>query len=757
MNQVDLWGKETMPSSSENKKNARQSKAERESDMLPEKLGKAIKLPVPDYTDPSRKLTCLEADFPIAQINALSNLEGNAGKPIYQMSKWWARRRSSVFRSMLIAAATEAPDDPNEAAKLVWDHYYCNHQKAGSFKKLKVLDCFMGGGTTLVEGSRLGMQMTGVDLNPVAWFVVKNELACSDPEQVKALFAHIEEEVKPQIQPFYTTTCPRGHQGRWIDVENGEVVSVDPIDLPKEQRSRYRWEGPEVIYTFWAKHGPCQSKGCGHRTPVFRTPVIAEKKLSTGYAELACPGCGTTFHAELGESRMAPGAERVVVEGDTPFTELNQKFARLLNDYDKGNANDTWERALALKAAASQEPGLCCPQCNTFAGKRLADVFERHAQPNLRATARKKKDLLLKKKSVQMYLLIHPEWMKGASGFVGKDELGGWAGAPVESTSAWFNRRKEHLQVVEVRGKSLPDTVILEDSTTIETVQGTVPRLAHFTCASCGREGNLLDSVRPTEHTAPVMAYALQCHCPECDAEGYTYGGRYFKAPNEHEVSRLIEAENEWANRSETDLSEYWVRSEIYRYSDGSPTNTSMLQNQYGWGYTHWWKMFNPRQLIVHSQILKTITEAPEDTWSLDVREQALGAFQQYLRNQNMFIFWNLQRDTPEPMFSNANYHPKMHVIENCVFNYLGRGNWQSSSAKCVEGVEWAISPWELIVSEGENTKSEKGYPEDALIPGNSLYCGSSTNLSVVGNGQFDIVITDPPFGDPDRFQIQQI
>ncbi|GAH73726.1 unnamed protein product, partial [marine sediment metagenome] len=72
---------------------------------------------------------CLEVDFPIAPINALSNLEGNAGKPIYQMSKWWARRRSSVFRSLLIAAATESPDDPTQAAKLVWDHYYCNHEK----------------------------------------------------------------------------------------------------------------------------------------------------------------------------------------------------------------------------------------------------------------------------------------------------------------------------------------------------------------------------------------------------------------------------------------------------------------------------------------------------------------------------------------------------------------------------------------------------------------------------------------------------
>ena len=278
-----------------NKKKVRTSPAVNHSGLLPENLGKAIRLPVPDFSDPNRKPTCLEADFPIAQINALSNLEGNAGKPIYQMSKWWARRRSSVFRSMLIAAATEAPDDPNEAAKRVWDHYYCNHQKAGSFKKLRVLDCFMGGGTTLVEGSRLGMQMTGVDLNPVAWFVVKNELACSDPEQVKALFEYIESQVKPQIQPFYTTTCPRGHQGRWIDVQSGEAVEIEPMDLSPEQRPRYRWEGPEVIYTFWAKHGPCQAKGCGHRTPIFRTPVIAEKNLSTNFIECTCPKCAARF------------------------------------------------------------------------------------------------------------------------------------------------------------------------------------------------------------------------------------------------------------------------------------------------------------------------------------------------------------------------------------------------------------------------------------------------------------------------------
>src|SRR5262245_62688468 len=104
---------------------------------------------------------------------------------------------------MLIAAAMQvplrntAPDGPlepdeSEAHKAVWDVYYANHQKAGSFKNLKVLDLFMGGGVTLVEGSRLGFQVTGVDLNPVAWFIVKNEMACTDPAQVKMLFDQID-------------------------------------------------------------------------------------------------------------------------------------------------------------------------------------------------------------------------------------------------------------------------------------------------------------------------------------------------------------------------------------------------------------------------------------------------------------------------------------------------------------------------------------------------------------------------------------
>src|SRR5499433_3378966 len=90
--------------------------------------GKAIALETVDFGDPNRPKTCIEVDFPILPVNQVAVIEVYADKPIYQMSKWWARRRSSIFRAMLIAAATKAPDDSARAAKLVWDNYYANHQ-----------------------------------------------------------------------------------------------------------------------------------------------------------------------------------------------------------------------------------------------------------------------------------------------------------------------------------------------------------------------------------------------------------------------------------------------------------------------------------------------------------------------------------------------------------------------------------------------------------------------------------------------------
>ena len=494
---------------------------------------------------------------------------------------------------------------------------------------------------------------------------------------------------------------------------------------------------------------------------------------------------------------MAPGVERVVLDNEPGFTETSQEFAQLIRDYSKGSKEEKQERIDQALRMLDAEAGLRCPKCNSFAGGKIKKVLEEHrgrrlqmenlAAYEFKVGNVKKKDLGIESRHVYMYLLIHPKWMEGASGLDDGEELGGFADADPEMTARWFERRLEGMRFVEVRGRirladeevteedkeeagenedtteeedaesaadrkkyGLPGEIVLADGTRIQTRTGTVPQQSHFTCQKCGKKQDILESIKPTKHTAPMAAYALQCHCPQCDAEGYNYNGRYFKQLEPGDVKRLILAEREWADRNEADLNEYWPRNSTNPYPPDVRDNDSRVQNMDRWHYDHWWKMFNPRQLLVHTQLMRAITDAPEDQWQMDVREQALGALQQYLRNQNMFVFWNPQRDTPEPMFSNANFHPKQQTIENCVFHVLGRGNWQSSSVKVIEAMEWASEPWELVVvsEDGVKKKSEKAIPQDPVNSGAGIYCGSSTDLSMLNGTPYDLVITDPPFGN---------
>jgi hypothetical protein len=745
-------------------------KAEKNLDeaSLPPNLGKATRLPTVDFNDPNRPLTCLEVDFPIAEINALSKQEGNAGKPIYQMSKWWARRRSCIFRAILIAAGMKVPDDQEQAARKVWEYFYANHQKAGHFRDLKVLEPFMGGGTTLVEGSRLGYHITGNDLNPVAWFVVKNELAGSDPEQVRAFFAEIEREVKPLIHPFYVTNCPDGHQGRWMDKRTGKPADVDPIDIAPEQRKHYEWDGAEVIYTFWAKHGPCMAEGCGHRTPIFKNPVIAEKKLVTDYFELHSPKTGSVYHAELGETRLAPGCERVVLESEPRFVESTQEFGRLFNDYNKGNATEKRERIQRLLALVETEPALRHPDTGEWCGAGIKAMLERQLRAS-RAADLKKKDFNIQSKPVFMYLVLDPKWFEATPGEIDGVKLGGFAEASPESTALWYRERLKNLRIFEVRGRvevvtsvgvssegqeaeaeqkkeyGLPREILLRDGTVIDTEKGPAPDSGDFVCKKDGRKQEVVTALRKVGHTAPIAAYLLQCHCPKRQAEGYNYGGRYFKVPDERDIVRLIAAEREWHHRSQTDLNSFWPKQEL-------PFARRTFQKDVipAHGFTHWVKLFDARQLLIHTQLLQAIMCMQERGMPLDLCEQALGAFQQYLRNQNLFCFWNTAADKLEPMFSNSNYNVRPQTVGNGAFAHLGRGNWHSAVANVIEGQEYLKKPWETYLS--SNGKSAAGNTleiGDIVLSENAnISCGSSMDLSYLADESYDLVVTDPPFGD---------
>jgi len=675
--------------------------------------GRAVTLETVDFSDPNRPKTCLEVDFPILPINQVATLEGNAGKPIYQMSKWWARRRSSVFRSMLIAASTKAPSDEQHASKIVWDAYYANHQKRGSFKNIKVTDIFMGGGTTIVEGARLGMQVVGNDLNPVAWLVVKNELAQVERSEVDDLLAAIEADVKPQIIPFSATTCPRGHKSKWFDKAGDREMSAsfDPLALPIEDRQKYRYQGPEVIYTFWAKHGPCEATDCGHRTPVMTSAVMAVKEISIKTWDGFKCKCDETFRIERDDARMAPGFPLVVAPTEEPYAVMDEKGR------------------------------FVCPHCGIIHQDLKAKI------DGVSINLGKGKNA-----KISLSLIVHPNWLKGSPGV---DEAGRPYGGSVtddlDATKRWNAIRASTLKLIEVRGV-LPDVITCpETGVTFDPKKGTVPKKSTFSCheATCGRANDVLDSIKATAKTGPMAAYAQQCYCPECDAEGRPYGGRYFQLPAFAEINR---AHEEWHIRKDADLAGYWPTSELpygfmtHHLQGGVPNH----------GFTHWWTMFNPRQLLTLAQLLKATLTSGGASWP--ARELVLGGFQQYLRNQNMFCFWDREYDKLVPHMSNNNYHPKSNVVENSVFPSLGRGNWASCMEGVTEAVDWCLDPWELVansdiaikdpaLAKTLKGKSEKIKAGDAVRNTASIHCGSSTDLHAIDAASQDLVITDPPFG----------
>ncbi len=234
-----------------------------------------------DFSDPNRPKTCLEVDFPLLKVNQVASMEsfGPCIRPIYKMSKWWARRSSTVFRQLLISSAIKAPTNHSKAAQHSWNlHYRKSLIKDKIFKNIKVADIFMGGGTTLVEASKLGFEVVGNDLNPIAWWVVKNELTQVKKEDVEKLAQYINEKAGLRLNKYF----------------------YHPSPFKKSQNAK-------IVYTFWLKHIMCSDPSCNHLTPKISSSIVAKKNAVIPTLEnCVCTKCGEVFDLELKNFRMSP-------------------------------------------------------------------------------------------------------------------------------------------------------------------------------------------------------------------------------------------------------------------------------------------------------------------------------------------------------------------------------------------------------------------------------------------------------------------
>jgi putative DNA methylase len=139
----------------------------------------------------------IEKDFDISFIADLALREKQIQqnyRPIIAVHKWFARRPGTLFRGLLLS---EFLDKPLQEA------FY----QANSLKGIKVADPFMGGGTPLIEANRLGCDIAGFDINPMAYWIVKQEIEHLDLDEYLRAANSLRGQLDMEIGHLYRTRC----------------------------------------------------------------------------------------------------------------------------------------------------------------------------------------------------------------------------------------------------------------------------------------------------------------------------------------------------------------------------------------------------------------------------------------------------------------------------------------------------------------------------------------------------------------------
>ncbi|MBP1716769.1 MAG: hypothetical protein H6Q43_207 [Deltaproteobacteria bacterium] len=295
----------------------------------------------------------IEVGFPIVEINRLAVPERNSFKPIYQMHKWFARRASCVFRAILLGAMKPAQKADGTSTDLM-EEFYKDHTHDPDTKGKTILDPFMGGGTTVVEALRLGCNVIGIDLNPVAWFIVKTEVEPVDLKELQEAFERLAE--------------------RPVDWNGGKPLRDTLLSLYKTEVE----PGIEadVIYTFWVKHAVCTDPNCKKEVPLFDDYIVAHKSPSVQYhPDVTCSHCGKLYDWEVEAGSLIADSAMMV---NAPRGSSGE-----------GRPTQSWSYTPKLKGKQEIVQAIC-PHCS------------KPGQPQL-------KDKKIKRKRVPLTVVLCPE------------------------------------------------------------------------------------------------------------------------------------------------------------------------------------------------------------------------------------------------------------------------------------------------------------------------------------------------------------
>jgi adenine-specific DNA methylase len=235
----------------------------------------------------------IEKKFDIPFISSLSLREKQIQqnyRPIIAVHKWFARRPGSLFRGLLLSEFVDKP---------LQDAFYSPNNLAG----LLIVDPFMGGGTPIVEANRVGCDVIGYDINPMSYWIVRQEIEHLDLKAYRKAADELVGNLEQEIGGLYRTTC----------LECGSRTA-------------------HVKYFLWVKQHTCAD--CGKSNDLFPGYLLAEDKRHPENI-IVCAYCGELNGAK---DRERPGkckscGERLVVEGPAKRSKYLCKHCGKPNSY----------------------------------------------------------------------------------------------------------------------------------------------------------------------------------------------------------------------------------------------------------------------------------------------------------------------------------------------------------------------------------------------------------------------------------------
>jgi len=122
------------------------------------------------------KSPTIEKYFPVREVSEKSRREKAKGVPISNMLFWWTRKPLTACRAVIAGVATDMdPEKFKRAIALDRDRPY-EVNTSIRVEGIKLLDPFAGGGSIPFEALRMGIDVTAVELLPVAYVLLQATL-----------------------------------------------------------------------------------------------------------------------------------------------------------------------------------------------------------------------------------------------------------------------------------------------------------------------------------------------------------------------------------------------------------------------------------------------------------------------------------------------------------------------------------------------------------------------------------------------------